>query len=300
MTVTEQRKTKFDAVGIGAMVGFTLLMAINQVAIKFVNDGLQPVFQAGLRSFFAAILITGFVLLTGRRFNLRRAFILPGLFIGFLFAIEFLFLYIALDLTTVSRTTLLFYTMPIWMAVMAHFFIPGESLSPVRWLGLAVAVAGVAIVLGERLFTETADTGLGWLGDLLCLLGAIGWALLALMIRITPFGEANNQTQLVFQLAVSAMILLPASLLFGPLVRDFVLIMGGVVAFQVIVVVCFGFTAWLWIVRHYPATQMASFIFLTPVFGAGLGVFVLGEALNWRLISALVCVSIGIVLINRK
>ncbi|MEC8154338.1 MAG: DMT family transporter, partial [Pseudomonadota bacterium] len=195
---------------------------------------------------------------------------------------------------------LLFYTMPIWMAVMAHFFIPGESLSPVRWLGLAVAVAGVVIVLGERLFTETADTGLGWLGDLLCLLGAIGWALLALMIRITPFGEANNQTQLVFQLAVSAMILLPASLLFGPLVRDFAPIMGGVVAFQVIVVVCFGFTAWLWIVRHYPATQMASFIFLTPVFGAGLGVFLLGEALNWRLISALVCVSIGIVLINRK
>ena len=67
------------------------------------------------------------MLLTGRRFNLRRAFILPGLFIGFLFAIEFLFLYIALDLTTVSRTTLLFYTMPIWMAVMAHFFIPGRA-----------------------------------------------------------------------------------------------------------------------------------------------------------------------------
>ena len=101
--MTEQRKTTFDAIGIGAMVGFTLLMAINQVSIKFVNDGLQPVFQAGLRSFFAAILITGFVLITGRRFNLRRAFILPGVFIGFLFAIEFLFLYISLDLTTVSH-----------------------------------------------------------------------------------------------------------------------------------------------------------------------------------------------------
>ena len=97
--MAEQRKTTFDAIGIGAMVGFTLLMAINQVSIKFVNDGLQPVFQAGLRSFFAAILITGFVLITGRRFNLRRAFILPGVFIGFLFAIEFLFLYISLDLT---------------------------------------------------------------------------------------------------------------------------------------------------------------------------------------------------------
>lgn len=298
--VTEQRKSNFDAIGIGAMVGFTLLMAINQVSIKFVNDGLQPVFQAGLRSFFAAILITAFVLIAGRRFNLPRAAILPALFVGFLFAIEFLFLYISLDLTTVSRTTLLFYTMPIWMAVLAHFFIPGESLSPIRWLGLGVAVAGVVIVIGERLFTETAETGLGWLGDVLCLLGAFGWALLALTIRITPFGEANNQTQLVCQLAVSAVILLPISLLFGPLVREFTPIMGGVVAFQVIVVVCFGFTAWLWIVRHYPATKMASFIFLTPVFGAGLGVFLLGEALNGRVIAALLCVSLGIVLINRK
>ena len=65
-------------------------------------------------------------------------------------------------------------------------------------------------------------------------------------------------------------------------------------------VVCFGFTAWLWIVRHYPATQMASFIFLTPVFGAAFGVLLLGEPLTFRLVAALVMVSIGIVLINRK
>ena len=297
--MTEQRKTTFDAIGIGAMVGFTLLMAINQVSIKFVNDGLQPVFQAGLRSFFAAILITGFVLITGRRFNLRRAFILPGVFIGFLFAIEFLFLYIALDLTTVSRTTLLFYTMPIWMAVLAHLFIPGESLNAIKVAGLLVAIAGVAIVLGERLFTEAPAGDLGWLGDLLCLVGAFAWALLALTIRVTPFGQASNETQLAFQVGASAVLLIAASFFMGPLIRDFTPVMTGIIAFQVLVVVCFGFSAWIWIVRHYPATQMASFIFLTPVFGAIFGIVLLGEPLTLQLVSALALVSLGIFLINR-
>lgn len=304
------RKTQFDSTGVAAMVGFTMLMAFNQVLVKFVNTGLQPVFQAGLRSALAALVMTIFVYAMGKRYTIKRAYILPGLFIGFLFGAEFLFLFIALDLSTVSRTTLLFYTMPLWMAVLAHLFIPGERLTPVRWVGIAVAIAGVVLVLSERLFSEKAGGNLGWLGDVLCLLGAAFWALLALTIRLTPFGQASNETQLSFQLVISAIILIPASVMlaiiapdsavFGPLIRDFTPLIGGVVVFQVVVVVCFGFSAWLWIVRHYPATQMASFIFLTPVFGAAFGVLLLGEPLTFRLVAALVMVSIGIVLINRK
>lgn len=305
----DNRKTHFDATGVAAMVGFTLLMAFNQVLIKFVNTGLQPVFQAGLRSALAALVMTVFVYAMGQRYTIKRAYILPGLFVGVLFGLEFLFLFIALDLTTVSRTTLLFYTMPLWMAVLAHLFIPGERLSPVRWGGIIIALAGVVLVLSERLFTERTEGNLGWLGDLLCLIGAASWALLALVIRLTPFGQASNETQLSFQLVVSALILIPASIILalvapdspalGPLVRDFTPLIGGVVVFQVVVVVCFGFSAWLWIVRHYPATQMASFIFLTPVFGAAFGVLLLGEPLTVQLVVALVMVSIGIVLINR-
>ena len=306
----DNRKTHFDATGVAAMVGFTLLMAFNQVLVKFVNTGVQPVFQAGLRSALAALVMTAFVYAMGRRYTIKRAFILPGLFVGFLFGAEFLFLFIALDLTSVSRTTLLFYTMPLWMAVLAHLFIPGERLNLIRWAGIVVALAGVVLVLSERLFTETTDGNLGWLGDLLCLTGAAFWALLALVIRRTPFGQASNETQLSFQLVVSAIILIPASMIlaavapespiFGPLIRDFTPVIAGVLVFQVVIVVCFGFTAWLWIVRHYPATQMASFIFLTPVFGAAFGVLLLGEPLTIRLVVSLMMVSAGIVLINRN
>jgi drug/metabolite transporter (DMT)-like permease len=56
----------------------------------------------------------------------------------------------------------------------------------------------------------------------------------------------------------------------------------------------------MWLLRHYPATQMSTFTFLTPLFALVLGVALLGEPLTWRLVMALVGVAAGIVLVSRK
>ena len=48
-----------------------------------------------------------------------------------------------------------------------------------------------------------------------------------------------------------------------------------------------------------PATRLASFTLLTPVFGLLLGAGLLGEPITARLLIALVAVAIGIVMVNR-
>jgi len=45
-----KRKKKIDSLGATALISFSAMLGLNQVLIKIVNDGLQPVFQAGLRS----------------------------------------------------------------------------------------------------------------------------------------------------------------------------------------------------------------------------------------------------------
>jgi len=45
---------------------------------------------------------------------------------------------------------------------------------------------------------------------------------------------------------------------------------------------------------------MASFGFLSPVFGVFFGWLILGEALSVSVIGGLILVSVGIVLINKK
>ena len=49
-----------------------------------------------------------------------------------------------------------------------------------------------------------------------------------------------------------------------------------------------SYLLWFWLVRHYPATRLAAFTLLTPVFGLLLGVLLLGEPITPRLVVALV------------
>ena len=54
-----ERKTSIDAFGASSLILFSALLGLNQVLIRIVNSGMQPVFQAGLRSLcvFPLILI---------------------------------------------------------------------------------------------------------------------------------------------------------------------------------------------------------------------------------------------------
>ena len=47
------RKDRLDGAGVAMLLGVQALLAFNQIIIKLVNDGLQPVFFAGLRSALA-------------------------------------------------------------------------------------------------------------------------------------------------------------------------------------------------------------------------------------------------------
>jgi drug/metabolite transporter (DMT)-like permease len=290
------RKERLDGTGIAALLAITLLLAANQIIIKDVNKGLQPVFFAGARS----VLATGFVWLWLRHRGLtdrvRRADLTPGLWIGAIFAVEFMALFLALDLTAVSRASVIFYSMPVWMGVLAHFWLPGERLTPVRAAGLGLAFLGTAWAI---LSCSPGGVGNVW-GDLCALVGAWGWAGTAFLARKTRLREAGPEVQLFWMVAVSGPILLVLAPAFGPLLRAVEPIHWFWLLFQAFVVVTGGFISWLWVLSVYPTATVASFSFLTPIFAMGLGYFVYGETLTPNLVGAAFLVAVGIVLINRR
>lgn len=292
-----ERKDRIDLTGAGWLVTFALLMGINQVFVKLVNAGLAPVFQAGLRSVCALVLVLIYAVYTRRKLSVSDGSFVPGLCCGVLFAAEFMLTFSAFDYTSVARATMLFYTMPFWLACAAHFMIPGERLTPLRVLGLTMAVAGVAWAL---LRNDHPATEYALLGDLMCLVAAFCWAGIALLVRTTALSKSSPEMQLVYQLTVSGAIMLPLAPVFGELVRDFTPLIGGLFAFQVLVVVSFGFLMWFRVLAVYPASDMASFGFLTPLFGVMFGWLILGETITLEFVGALALVCIGIVLVNRK
>jgi drug/metabolite transporter (DMT)-like permease len=290
------RKDQMDAFGATSLVLFSALFGFNQVVIKLVNEGFQPVFAAGLRSLGAIPLILLWAWFRGHSLRILPGTVGPGLLLGACFTVEFLLLFTALDLTTVSRMSVIFYSMPIWLSLGAHFLIPTERMSRRKAAGLALAFGGVAWAILDRP-AGAAEASLA--GDLCALGAAIGWAGIGLTLRTTAIREANQEVQLLWQIGLSALVLIALAPLFGPLLREVAPIHLWGLAFQVIVIAFAAFIFWLWLMSIYPASSVAAFSFLGPVFGVFFGWLLLGETIGVSILGALVLVAAGLWLINR-
>lgn len=289
------KKDAMDSFGAISLILFSALLGFNQVVIKVVNEGLQPVFFAGLRSAGGVLLLLAWMRWRGLSMKVTPGTWGVGLTIGSIFAFEFVCLFLALDLTTVVRSGVIFYSMPVWLALMSHFVLPGDRMSPIKATGLALAFAGVVFAIATR-----GDlSGGSLLGDLFALGAAMGWAGSALMAKASKLRHETPEVQLMWQLVVSAPVLLGAAFFFGPFIREFQpgLHLAGL-GFQ-IALVSLGFVFWLWLLSIYPASGVASFSFLGPVFGVMFGWLILDEPVGFGIWVALGLVAAGLYLINR-
>lgn len=290
-----ERKAHMDTFGTVALTFFALHLAFNQVVVKVTSGGFEPVFGAGVRSLGAMIVVMIFMSWRGVGIALPRPALMAGIISGLLFTFEFMCLFIALDLSTVSRTSIIFYSMPVWLAVAAHVLLPGERLSGLRIIGLGLAMGGVVLAVLDRSSGQVSV-----LGDILALCAAISWAGIALCVRVTPLSVVPAEQQLIWQLIISAPLLLLAAPFFGGFMRDVQAIHIAGMAFQIFAVGSFGFLIWFWLMKMYPASSVASFSFLSPVFSVILGWLILGETIGIQIWLALGFVAAGIFLINRR
>ena len=288
------RKDRIDTFGAVMLVAQSAALGINQVLIKLVNAGMEPAFQAGLRSLCAAPLVLAYAVFRKKRLSVRDGSLLPGVLCGLFFATEFVLLFYGLSLTSVARASILFYTMPVWLAIVAHFVL-GERLSLARVVGLTLALCGVSLALGAG-----AGEGASLIGDLMCLLAAFFWMGIALIARISRLRTAAPEMQLIYQLVVSAPVLLLISMVPGQFAFAMTTKLWLVFVIQVVGVATIAYLAWFWVLSIYPASDMASFGFLAPMFGVFFGWVILEEALQFTDLAALVLVALGILLVNRK
>ena len=130
---------------------------------------------------------------------------------------------------------------------------------------------------------------------------AIFWGLTTLVLRITRLSQASAEKALFYQIAMAAAVTTIASLVANePWTLNYSSYAWWSLALQSVVGAFVSYLTWMWMLRHYPATRMASFTFLTPVFALIFGVGFLGEHLSWQLLVAIVGVAAGIWLVNQK
>lgn len=299
------RRDHLDTAAVAILVAMCALWGLQSVAIRAaITDGMPPVLSGAARAAGATLLTIGWTRLRHGRDAFRAlwrydAALIPGLWLGVIFAAEFVALYLGLGMTTASRGVLFLYTAPFFTALGAHLFLPQERIGAWQAAGLLLAFGGVAIAFEESL----AAAGGSIAGDALALLAAALWGASNVVIKGSPgLREVNAERLLVYQLGFSVPLMLIAGLALGedPTMAGASAMAWLALGYQTVIVAFASYLVWFWMMLVYPVAPLSGFTFLTPIFGVAFGGMLLGETLSLGVLAGLVAIVLGLRLVNRR
>lgn len=276
-----------------------LLWGANMALVKIGSREIAPLFMAGVRSLVAAFCLYLWMKIRGIDLFPSRAVLIHGIVIGLMFGMEFGLIYVGLEYTTASRTYILLYSAPFFVAIGAHLFLKGDRFNTWKAAGLIIAFCGVTILFMGKLGTLTLSS---LIGDLMALLGGAIWGATTLYVKKFLAHRTVPLQTLFYQVCFSAPLLLILSIaLETPQVSGFSPMTAFSVFYQCIIIAFLSYLVWFELIHRYPVSLLHAFSFFTPVFGVFLsGALILGELMSLKLMVALILVSLGTVLVNRQ
>lgn len=205
----------------------------------------------------------------------RKALFLLGVTGAFLFAS---LMNLGMGTTTGIAGSLLSATPPILTAVLAAWFL-GEPLRRGRAAGLALGIAGIALVIRPPAGAGDGFTAAAFAGNAIFLLSQVSWAVYTMLGRRFALRETGESAAL-WTTAVGAALLLPfagAEILGGARVR---VTAGGLCSFLYLAVftTALAYIFWNRALRTVGASSAAGFQYFQPLFGALVAVEVFGES----------------------
>jgi drug/metabolite transporter (DMT)-like permease len=252
---------------------------------------LGPVLLIALRVGLAALFLCAVGLILNKRLNLRanwRHYLVLGLFNS---ALPFLLFAFAARTLSASLLSILNATAPIWGAVIGALW-TRTALSPRAMLGLALGVAGVALLVGFDPSTLRAGAPLA---IVLALAAAVSYGIATNYAKsarkVEPFANAHGSMWAATLLIAPALRFVPPAALPSLTIALAVLALG---------VVCSGIAYLLYfrLIADIGAASALTVTFLVPVFGVLWGHLFLGEPLGWNTAVGALVVIVGTALVT--
>ena len=287
-----------DATATASMVVLCALWGTQQVAIKLAAPDMSPVLQVGLRSGLACVLVALVVWLRGEWPTLRGDAWRPGLLAGALFGLEFVLFAQGLRFTSASHMSIFLYTAPVFAALGLHLRLAEERLAPVQWIGIAVAFAGIVLSFSGR--GGDAEGGDAWIGDLLGLAAGAVWGATTLVVRTSRLARAPAAVTLWYQLVGACVLALGSALVLGETHATMTGRLFVSLAYQTVILSAASYLAWFSLMRVYLASRLGILSLMTPVFGIGFGIVILGDHLTPGFLAGAALILSGILLVSGR
>ena len=185
---------------------------------------------------------------------------------------------------------------PMWMVLLDWARPGGTRPTAAVWAGLALGLAGIAVLVGPE---EFGGTPVDPLGALAVAAGSFCWAAGSIFQRTAPKADSTLLNVGGQMLAGGALLLI-----FGQLVGERVDVAAvsakslWAVAYLITFGAIVGYSAYVWLLKVTTPAKASTYAYVNPVVAVLLGWALAGEALGPRVLGAAALVVVAVVLLT--
>jgi O-acetylserine/cysteine efflux transporter len=266
------------------------------VGIKETVHNAPPLQASGIRFMLASLPLLVVALLPNRRKMLKPIDYAKFAVVGLLqTSVMFGLIYTVIPNVSAGMSSIIINTNPFFVAILAHFMIKGDGLTPQKIGGLIVGFSGVVVlVLGGK--------GLGaseYYWPLLLVVASVIWGFTSVLVKLFQFKDMVCLT--AWQSFFGSLPMLVIGFGFDNQQAinwnlDFVFW----TFYTAIISSSFGWWAWYRLLQTYNASRISVSLFLVPVCGVISGVIFYNEPLGIAMIVGGSLVIAGIILVNLR
>ena len=179
--------------------------------------------------------------------------------------------------------------------IVAHFLVKGERMTWKKGVGCILGFAGVVII---NLSPGAWGSGFSLKGEGMVAICTIIYGTSSVLMKfVSKKGSAMAIT--AYQLMVGGAALIGFGFLLDGNISGFT-VKSTLLLFYMAMLSAVAFSLWTTLLKYNPVGKVTIYGFSIPIFGAGLSAVFLGEDIfSLKNLGALLCVSAGIILVNK-
>lgn len=209
---------------------------------------------------------------------------------------QYIFFYLGLSNTTGVKGSILYALATFFVVIFAHFLFPDDKMTLQKIVGCCIGFAGVLLITFEG---SGLSGGFKWTGEGFIMLSTLSSALGSIISRQVAQGQ-DSVVVTGYQLTGGGLVLILIGILghgqFGTVTPQGILLLLYMAFLSAA-----AFTVWTMLLKYNPASKIAVYNFLIPIFGTTFSVMFLNESIfNLRSLLALILACAGIYIVNKE
>lgn len=250
------------------IISVTLIWGYTWVAMKVGIHDIPPLLFSGLRLFIGAVPLFLILFIQRKKLSIQKEHLKSYIIMSLLMGLGYMgILTYGMQFVDSGKTSVLVYTMPIFVTVISHFSL-NEKMNVYKTMGLVCGLFGLLFIFGKEMLNIDQSA---LFGELCVLVAALSWGIANVFSKL-QFKHIDIIHMNAWHLMMGAVMLLVFSFIFEAVPSaEWTYQAVWSLLFNGLLSTGFTFVVWFWVLNQIQASKASMALMFVPVLALFFG-----------------------------